>query len=401
MTGPIYLDYNATTPLAPEVAVALLPCLGPLFGNPSSPHIYGIEAKRAVEDARAQVAILLGSMPAEVVFTSGGTEANNMALKGVAQAHDRGLAYQDRGRHIITTAVEHPAILEPCEYLASQGYEVTVLPVDGSGMVDPTEVARAIRGDTLLVSVMHANNEVGTIQPIAEIAAIAHAHGALMHTDAAQTPGKIPVQVSELGVDLLSVAGHKLYAPKGVGALYMRQGVRLAKFMHGAGHESNRRASTENLMGIVGLGAACALITQHLPAYAAHMRAMRDRLRARATAGRRRYPRERSPTGAAAQHPEHRLPRPGRHRSARRVGRRCGRLCRRSLSLQRSQCFRCVAGHGRTSALCPRHPALLRGPQHHDRRHRSRRRSGWWRGDGSAPLTLPGSAIWSILTPVL
>ncbi len=278
MTEPVYLDYNATTPLAPEVAVALLPCLGPLFGNPSSPHIYGIEAKRAVEDARARVAVLLGCMPAEVVFTSGGTEANNMALKGVAEARDRGLAYQGRGRHIITTAVEHPAILEPCEHLASGGYEVTVLPVDGYGMVDPTEVARAVRHDTLLVSVMHANNEVGTIQPIAEIAAIAHAHGALMHTDAAQTPGKIPVQVSELGVDLVSVAGHKLYAPKGVGALYVKRGVRLAKFMHGAGHESNRRASTENLMGIVGLGAACALITQHLPAYAAHMSAMRDRL---------------------------------------------------------------------------------------------------------------------------
>jgi cysteine desulfurase len=278
VSQPIYLDYNATTPLAPEVVVALLPCLGSLYGNPSSPHTYGIEAKRAVEGARAHVASLLGAVSAEVVFTSGGTEANNMALKGIAGARDAGLAYRDRGRHIVTTAVEHPAILEPCEHLAAQGYETTILPVDASGTVDPADVARAIRDDTLLVSVMHANNEVGTIQPIAEIAAIAHAHGALMHTDAAQTPGKIPVRVDELGVDLLSVAGHKLYAPKGVGALYVRRGVRLVKFMHGAGHESNRRASTENLMGIVGLGAACALVAQHLPAYAAHMWAVRDRL---------------------------------------------------------------------------------------------------------------------------
>ncbi|MHB1296317.1 MAG: cysteine desulfurase family protein [Anaerolineae bacterium] len=274
MERPIYLDYNATTPIAQEVAEAIQPCLGPLFGNPSSPHIYGIEAKQAVERARQQVAQFLGCATSEVVFTSGGTEANNMALKGVAEANAA------RGRHIITTAVEHPAILEPCEALARAGWEITVLPVDDDGRVDPVAVERALRPDTILVSVMHANNEVGTIQPIAEIAALAHAHGALVHTDAAQTPGKLPVSVQALGVDLLSLAGHKLYAPKGVGALYVRQGTPLAKFLHGAGHESNRRASTENLIGIVGLGAACELAGQNLEAHAGRMAALRDHLEA-------------------------------------------------------------------------------------------------------------------------
>ncbi|MHB0858094.1 MAG: cysteine desulfurase family protein [Anaerolineae bacterium] len=274
MEKPIYLDYNATTPIAPEVVDAIQPCLGPLFGNPSSPHVYGIKAKQAVERAREQVARFLGCAPGEVVFTSGGTESNNMALKGVAEAHAL------RGRHIITTAVEHPAILEPCEALALGGYEITVLPVDAYGRLDPEEVERALRSDTILVSVMHANNEVGTIQPIAEVAALAHARGALMHTDAAQTPGKLPVQVQDLGVDLLSLAGHKLYAPKGVGALYVRQGTHLAKFLHGAGHEANRRASTENLIGIVGLGAACELAGRDLEIHARKMAGLRDRLEA-------------------------------------------------------------------------------------------------------------------------
>ncbi len=272
MDRPIYLDYNATTPIAPEVAEAMMPCLGPLFGNPSSSHIYGIEAKRAVERARNEVATMLGCTPGEAVFTSGGTEANNMALKGLAGAAD---GSRDQ---IITSAIEHPAILEPCKALERQGFRVIILPVDGGGLVDPDDVARVLTDRTMLVSIMHANNEVGTLQPIAEIAALAHAHGALVHTDAAQTPGKELVCVSDLDVDLLSVAGHKLYAPKGVGALYVRDGIRLAKFMLGAGHEMGRRASTENLLGIVGLGSASQLVTEHLPSYAAHMRAMRNRL---------------------------------------------------------------------------------------------------------------------------
>jgi cysteine desulfurase len=275
MAMPVYLDYNATTPIAPEVAEAIRPCLGPLFGNPSSPHLYGIEARRAVDAARAQVAGLLGCAPGEIVFTGGGTEANNMALKGVARAADA-----TRRRRIVTSAVEHPAILEPLEALAAERVEVIVLPVDGHGLVDPDAVGRAVDERTLLVSVMHANNEVGTIQPIAEIAAIAHQAGALMHTDAAQTPGKALVRVDALGADLISLAGHKLYAPKGVGALYVREGVRLAKTMHGATHEGNRRAGTENLIGIIGLGAACALAGHNLEGTVAHLRAMRDRLQA-------------------------------------------------------------------------------------------------------------------------
>lgn len=269
---PIYLDYNATTPIHPRVAEAMAPFLGDFFGNPSSPHPYGVAARQAVEAARRQVAELLNCKATEVVFTSGGTEANNMAIKGVAEA------YSERGRHLITSAVEHPAVLEPCAWLAERGYEVTTVPVDETGRVDPADVAAALRPDTILVSIMHANNEVGTLQPIAEIAELAHAAGALMHTDAAQSLGKIPVRVDELGVDLLSVAGHKLYAPKGVGALYARPGVRLAKFMHGASHEGNRRAGTENVLEIVGLGAAAELAAESPEATTAHLRAMRDRL---------------------------------------------------------------------------------------------------------------------------
>jgi len=295
MSMPVYLDYNATTPIAPEVAEAIRPCLGPLFGNPSSPHLYGIEARRAVDAARAQVADLLGCAPGEVVFTGGGTEANNMALKGVVRAADA-----TKRRRVVTSAVEHPAILEPLEALAAEGVEVIVLPVDGHGVVDPDAVRRAVGEPTLLVSVMHANNEVGTIQPIAEIAAVAHAAGALMHTDAAQTPGKAPVRVEALGADLVSLAGHKLYAPKGVGALYVREGVRLAKFMHGATHEGNRRAGTENLIGIVGLGAAAALVARDLEGHIAHLRAMRDRLQAGLLAA--------DPDARVNGHPTERLP---------------------------------------------------------------------------------------------
>lgn len=269
---PIYLDYNATTPIDPRVAEAMTPYLCDHFGNPSSPHPYGVEARRAVECAREQLAGLIGAKAGEIIFTSGGTEANNMAIKGVAAA------YHERGDHLITTAIEHPAVLEPCQYLERLGYRVTILPVDKTGWVNPAEIEKVITPETTLVSVMHANNEVGTIQPIAEIADIAHWAGALMHTDAAQSAGKIPVKIDELGVDLLSIAGHKMYAPKGVGALFVRDGVQMDKFMHGAGHERERRAGTENVLEIVGLGAAAEIAAQELDATTAHLAATRDRL---------------------------------------------------------------------------------------------------------------------------
>lgn len=270
--GPIYLDYNATTPIEQRVAQAMKPYLYEHFGNPSSAHPYGARARQAVETARAQVAASLGCSPVEIVFTSGGSEANNMAIKGVASA------YHEQGSHIITSAIEHPAVLEPCHYLEGQGYRLTTLPVDEYGMVDPAEVQRAITPETILVSIMHTNNEVGTIQRIIEIAATAHSHGVLMHTDAAQSLGKIAVKVDELDVDLLSVAGHKFYAPKGIGALYIRSGVKLVKFIHGADHEANRRAGTENVLEIVGLGKAAEIAGEDLESVATHMRAMRDRL---------------------------------------------------------------------------------------------------------------------------
>lgn len=253
-TDDIYLDFNATTPLAPETASAMQAALD-VFGNPSSSHWAGRPARKAVETARSQVAGLLGCQASEVVFTSGGTEANNHAIKGVFFS-ERSKAAQP---HFIISAVEHPAVAEPCRFLERLGAAVTHVPVDRFGMVDPDDVRRAIQPGTVLVSIMHANNEVGTIQPIPEIARIAHEKGVLVHTDAAQSAGKIPVEVQTLGVDLLTVAGHKLYAPKGVGALFVREGVPLEPFMHGAGHESGRRAGTENILEIVGLGAACAL----------------------------------------------------------------------------------------------------------------------------------------------
>jgi cysteine desulfurase len=270
--NPIYLDYNATTPIAHEVADAMTPYLYEHFGNPSSSHPYGVATRQAVEAARAQVAALLNCQPTEVVFTSGGTESNNYAIKGVALAH------RGRGNHVITSAVEHPAVGKVCKWLETQDFRVTVLPVNEFGLVAPADLEQAVTPDTLLVTVMHANNEVGTIQPIAELAEIAHRHGVLLHTDAAQSVGKIPVDVNTLGVDLLSVAGHKLYAPKGIGALYVRDGVRLAKLLHGAGHEGGRRPGTENVLEIVGLGQACQAAGRDLEKNAAHFRAMRDRL---------------------------------------------------------------------------------------------------------------------------
>jgi cysteine desulfurase len=268
----IYLDYNATTPIDREVADAMTPYLYEHFGNPSSSHPYGVTTKRAVEAARSQVAALLDCQPENIVFTSGGTESNNAAIKGAA------LAGRARGNHVITSAVEHPAVTEVCRWLEDQGYRITTLPVNSDGLVDPASLKRAITGDTLLVTVMHSNNEVGTIQPIAELAAIAHHYGALMHTDAAQSLGKIPVSAEALGVDLLTIAGHKLYAPKGIGALYVRDGVRLEKLLHGANHEAGRRSGTENVMGIVGLGQACKIAQRDLDNNMPHMQAMRDRL---------------------------------------------------------------------------------------------------------------------------
>lgn len=268
----IYLDHNATTPIDPEVAEAMKPCLGEIFGNPSSAHSYGSRAREVVETARMQVAALLHARPEEIVFTSGGTESNNHALKGVAFAH------RDRGGHIITSAIEHPAVTEVCRYLEGQGFSVTYLPVDSRGLIDLEALRRALTGETILVSIMHANNEVGTIQPIEAIADLLRGRGILFHTDAAQSVGKIPVDVESLGVDLLSLAGHKLYAPKGVGALYIRQGTRLEKFMHGAGHERNLRAGTENVLGIAGLGKACEVAKRDLEKTMTTMRHTRDRL---------------------------------------------------------------------------------------------------------------------------
>ena len=253
MDRKIYLDFNASTPIAPEALEAMRPFLTDHYGNPSSLHWAGAPAKDAVERARGQVAGLLGCDPTEIVFTSGGSESNNHAILGVFFAN------RDRGDHIITTEVEHPATIEPCRFLErSLGAKVTVLPVDEHGMVDPDDVRKAITHRTVLITVMHANNEVGTIEPIPEIAAIAREAGVPFHTDAAQTVGKIPTDVEELGVDLLSVAGHKVYAPKGIGALYIREETKVEPFVHGAGHEAGRRAGTENVLLAVALGAACA-----------------------------------------------------------------------------------------------------------------------------------------------
>jgi len=249
----IYLDFNSTTPIAPEVAAVMSRTLTEPFGNPSSGHWAGQAARLSVEKAREQVAALLHCDAGDVVFTSGGTESNNYALKGVY------FSQGGPGSHIITSQIEHPAVLNPCRFLERVGATVTYLPVDRFGRVDPDDVRKAITPRTILISVMYANNEVGTLQPISDISRIAHEHGALLHTDAAQSVGKIPTRVDELGVDLVSVAGHKFYGPKGVGALYVRKGLRLEPLMHGAGHESGRRAGTENILLDVGLGAACAL----------------------------------------------------------------------------------------------------------------------------------------------
>ena len=272
MIKPIYLDYNGTTPHAPEVVAAMRPFLEVEFGNPSSSHWYGIAPKQAVESARKQVAGILNCRPQELFFTSGGTESNNHAITGTARA------LRARGNHIITSAFEHPAVLEVCRYLEKDGFETTFLPVTADGLVDPAEVEKAIRPTTILITIMHANNEVGTIQPIAQISRIAKEHGIVMHTDAAQSVGKIPTDVQDLDVDLLSVAGHKVYAPKGIGALYIRPPLKPEKFCHGAGQERGWRAGTENVLEIVGLGKACEIAARDLQRNMAHMQRLRDRL---------------------------------------------------------------------------------------------------------------------------
>ncbi|WP_437560445.1 cysteine desulfurase family protein [Acidithiobacillus sulfuriphilus] len=272
---PIYLDYNATTPVDPLAAQALEPWLRERFGNPSSAHLYGKEAKAAVETARAEVAALIGGRPGDMIFCGSATEANNLAIFGVARA------LRGERRHLVTSAVEHPSVMQPMRWLEAEGWQLTVLPVDGTGRVRMEAAAQAIRRDTALISVMLANNETGTMQPVSEIAALAHAYGAFMHVDAAQGAGKTSVDVQELGADLLTLAGHKFYAPKGVGALYVREGTPILPIMAGADHERGLRPGTENVPYIVALGTAARLAQEGLAVEAARLRSLRDALQER------------------------------------------------------------------------------------------------------------------------
>ncbi len=268
----IYLDYAATTPMRSEVLEAMQPYLTEVFGNPSSIYSYGHEAKAGVDKARTAVASLLGAREEEIVFTGGGTEADNFAIKGI------GFANRSKGNHIITSSIEHHAVLETCQFMETQGFAVTYLQVDKYGMVDPDDVKNAITPETILITIMHANNEIGTIQPISEIGRIAREAGVYFHTDAVQTAGHIPSDVNELNVDMLSTSAHKLYGPKGVGALYLRKGTRIVPLIHGGEQENNRRASTENVAGIVGFGKAAELAKLELKEESARIAAMRDRL---------------------------------------------------------------------------------------------------------------------------
>lgn len=278
MKRPIYLDYNATTPVAREVADSIQPFLDERYGNPSSSHVYGLSARQAVAEARASVAVLIHAKPDEIVFTGSATEANNLALLGVASAlgHTK--------RHLIVSAVEHPAVMQPAQHLRATGWDLTVVPVDGYGRVDPYAVAAAVRANTALISIMHANNEVGTIQPIAEIARLTKPMGVLLHTDAAQSAGKIEIDVNDLGVDLLTLAGHKFYATKGVGALYVRSGTPIKPILYGADQERGLRPATENVPLIVGLSAAAKLARERLPAVTQRLRTLRDALHERLAA---------------------------------------------------------------------------------------------------------------------
>ncbi len=269
---PIYLDYNATTPVDPQVVEAMLPFLSEHYGNPSSSHILGRTTRKAIEQARMHVAEVLHCQTNEIVFTSGGSESNNWAIKGAAFAN------RDKGNHIITSQIEHPAVLEVCRYLESYGFNITYLPVDQFGIVNQQSVADAINHSTILISIMHVNNEVGSIQPIREISDMARQRNILMHSDCAQSIGKLPVQVDELGVDMLSIAGHKFYAPKGIGALYIRSDIKLEKFIHGANQENNRRSGTENILGIVGLGKAFELLKDNIVESTNYLKKLRDQL---------------------------------------------------------------------------------------------------------------------------
>ena len=267
----VYLDHSATTPVHPEVIKIMTEYMAEHFGNPSSIHAWGRQARKGVEEARERVARLIGAQANEIVFTSGGTEADNLAIKGIAEANRK------KGNHIITSAIEHHAILHTCQHLEKEGYKVTYLPVDEFGLVNPEDVRKAVTDETILVTIMLGNNEVGTIQPIAEIARIAHEKGALVHTDAVQAVGQIPVDVDELGVDLLSLSAHKIYGPKGIGVLYVRKRTRIAPIAHGGGHERRLRAGTENVPGIVGLGKAAELAHAELEKRSAHLMKLRDR----------------------------------------------------------------------------------------------------------------------------
>lgn len=268
----IYLDYNATTPIDKEVAEAMQPYLTDYFGNPSSSHSYGTKTKIAVENARRQVASLLNCKPSEIIFTSGGSESNNFAIKGYVYANEH------RGKHIITSVIEHPAVMEVCKYLEKKGFRVSYIPVDELGVIRLDLLEAAICPETILITVMHANNEIGTIQPLSEISMIAKKHRIVFHSDAAQSVGKYPADVRELGVDMLSVAGHKLYAPKGIGAMYVREGIVLEKLIHGADHEQNKRAGTENVLEIVGLGKACEIALHDMDKNSEWMTKMRNLL---------------------------------------------------------------------------------------------------------------------------
>jgi cysteine desulfurase len=268
----IYLDYAATTPTHPDVVAAMLPYFTEHFGNPSSIYSLGQESKEAIQGARSQVARLIGAQDEEIVFTGGGTEADNYALKGIAYANEK------KGNHIITTAIEHHAVIETCAFLEKHGFTVTYLPVDKYGLVDPDEVKNAITPKTILISVMHANNEVGTIQPLVEIANAAREHKIPLHTDAVQTAGHIPIAVNQLGVDMLSMSAHKLYGPKGVGALYVRKGLKLTPFLHGGGQEKGRRSGTENVPGIVGFGKAAEMVRGEIDTEVPRLTLLRDKL---------------------------------------------------------------------------------------------------------------------------
>jgi len=272
MEKAVYLDYNATTPIDPEVANEMLPYIHTFFGNPSSSYSIGRINKEAVNRARKQVAGLINAKPEEIVFTSGGTESNNHAIRGIA------LANKGKGKHIIASSVEHPAVTEVCRYLNSLGCEITYFPVDRYGKINPNDVENAVRPDTVLITIMHANNEVGTIQPIKEVALIARKNNIMFHTDAAQSVGKIDTDVATLGVDLLTIAGHKLYAPKGIGALYIRKGIKIGNLMYGAGQEKGIRPGTENVPYIVALGKACEIVLRDYAKNTSNMYLTRERL---------------------------------------------------------------------------------------------------------------------------